>query len=243
LSRLGRQILAFCGAAINLRTGDRDRDAKIMTYDEEQKSIILSGKAVIAFDNYNYAFGSATLKLNRRVDRINMNVTVCGISVMKADVKQSFKVVDGTVYHSVPKSREDLLELVGPLSDRLSRVSKNLEAQTDSPFSYFEIARCVEEEIGTVPLTSEESKVTDEPEHMQFNLDSYHPIFVSNRDTVENVGMAHLMSRIFNMVVDVIGERKYVYVRMDVAVFNKWLRVRICSSNLMANVTFVVSLG
>ena len=126
LSRAGMQYLALCHAAVLPRSLDRNKEKKLVEYDKLNQSIILEGKAVICFDNYNHAWGSAAMKLNKNTHMLNMNVTVCGISVMKTPVIQDF-VYDAksNAIPSIPASKEDLLAI--------------------SSFFDFESHKCIEE--------------------------------------------------------------------------------------------------
>lgn len=227
LSRLGTHLLAFCGGCLLPRTNDRNRDTKLVQYDEESKKFILEGKAVIAFDNYSHSFGSAAMRLNKGTHMNHMNVTVGGLSIMKHPVDQSFVLQRGEFCHSIPSSKAELEPFVEVVLDRLCNALVEIQQETKKDFSYFEIARCVREDIETVPLTSREVEKEDSKIEDHFDLHSFRPLFVSDRNSAENEGMAHLMSYIFNLCIEVIGNHKYVYVRMDAAVFCKWLRVNI----------------
>jgi hypothetical protein len=225
LSRQGAQILALCGAAMIPRTTDRKKKRKLDEYDEENNSLTIEGKVVISFDNFNHSWGSAAMRLNKKTYMINMNVTVAGLSVMHNPMDQSFVIVNRRALHSVPSTKAILVRYIDSLMTKLKKVQQDLIDMTGKPFDFFSIARCVKEEIETVPITSIETMSVDEGEEDHFNLESYRPAFVSIRDTTENKGVAHLMSRIFNMCSNVLRQRKYVYVKMDAAVYKKWLRV------------------
>ena len=100
-----------------------------------------------------------------------------------------------------------------------------MEEQTRTPFGYFDISRVIRERISTVPLTSQFNQPQDEKYADHFGLSNYRPLFVSKRDTAENEGLAHLISRIFYLGLEYVGHRHYLYVRMDASIYNKWLRV------------------
>ena len=61
LSRFGIEILHACGVASHPTTHDRKRNERLVAYDEENKRIVLQGKAMIAVDNYSHFYGSATV--------------------------------------------------------------------------------------------------------------------------------------------------------------------------------------
>ena len=213
LSRQGMYILAQCGPATLPRTNDRNKKAKLDTFIDSNARVIIGNKAVICFDNYNHSWGSAAMKLNRKTHMINMNVTVAGISVMKRDTDQSFVLINGYWRHSIPNKKSFLSRFIEPMINKLAKTQDQLLQETGSGLNYYETARCVKEEIETVPITSHETMDEDEEEEDHFSLDSYRPAFVSVRDTSENLGMAHLMSRIFYLASDVLKTKQYVYVR------------------------------
>jgi len=138
LSRMGLHLLGVCEVAIRPRTGDRPKKSKTIEYDDDLKRIILDGRAVIAFDNYNHCYGSAAIDLTRKVAWTQMNVTVGGISIMKRPIDQSFVHEEGTLLPSIPSKKSDLSKFIPLLLEKLSSRLDDLNEQVSEPFAYFE---------------------------------------------------------------------------------------------------------
>ena len=120
-----------------------------------------------------------------------------------------------------------MLEYYGYLSWVLASLEDTLDeinSQVSAPFAYYEISRVVEEKTQTV-LTSKRKREEDVESSDRLSLDFFRPAFVSGHDTTANLGMAHIMSRICNMYLDLLVQKQYMYVRLDAAVYFKWLRV------------------
>ena len=124
LSRLGMHLLACCDVAIRPNTSDRHRKQEVATYDEVTQKIISSGAAVICFDNYNHAFGSAAIIESKNKHVIDEYDSLW-ISVMRHRVEQNFVILpNGTEQPSLPATKLMLKEY---LDDVISKLENTLE--------------------------------------------------------------------------------------------------------------------
>ena len=156
---MGMHLLAVCDVAIRPNSSDRHRQKENVSYDAETQKIIAGGSSVICFDNYNHAFGSAAIKLNRKTNMLLMNMIVCGLSIMSHHVDQDFRIdVDGIEQSSIPTTKLILKDYLEPMITKVEDTLDNLNHEVSSPFAYYELSRVVEEKIQTVPLASKRKR-------------------------------------------------------------------------------------
>ena len=112
----------------------------------------------------------------------------------------------------------------------------NDEAGRD--YSYWEISRVVKEDLRAVPIRAyNHIRIEQKDEHERGRI-YYKPWFVTGRNSASNVGVAHILSHIFNAVQHVHSEGKYAFAKMDINLFNKFWQV-FSSSSLLFNARYV----
>lgn len=162
LSRFGIEILAACKVATHPRTHDRKRNNRLLNYDNDNKRIILQGKAVIAIDNYSHFYGSATISLNRPNQLLLANNTVAGLSVLRTPLELNFiHTPSGEIRPSVPRHRDVLATYVDQFLANLINALQDTNSKTSKPYLFWEISRVVEEKVNTIPLRPKLHRDTD----------------------------------------------------------------------------------
>lgn len=235
LSRLGIQWLAFCGAATNIRTFDRKRNIQLGDYDNLLIRFIRNGRVVFAIDNYSHIFWCPKLKADKRSSAIGTNCTVGAMSVPLITVDNSFKRNgDGDIIPALPPKKEILALYLEEFIDSLKHAMCDIKDKTGHFYTYHPISTVVKHDINTVPArppkveTKSRKDVDGDDEMMQCDdshgLKQFRPWFVTADNPSSNFGTANVITRIFKELRELLGS-KYAYLRFDVDLFQKWLRV------------------
>jgi len=95
----------------------------------------------------------------------------------------------------------------------------NEEAKSD--YCYWNVSRVVRDSLAAVPLRPSNTK----PNVHNRGRKYYNPWFVSGRNSASNVGIAHILTQIFEAYQELHHRGKYGYVKMDVNLFLKYFQV------------------
>ena len=104
----------------------------------------------------------------------------------------------------------------------------SMNETADKDYCYWNIAQVVQEDLRTVPVTSYNPK-NCKSVHDRGRA-YYKPWFVSGRNSVANIGIANILSHIFNDTQHVHAKGQYSFAKMDVNLYNKFLQVFLVSS-------------
>lgn len=229
LSRLGIQYLALCGAATNPRTFDRKRLQELSHYDSTITRLVDNGQAVFGFDNYSHFFWTPKIAVGQSSSKLGTNCTVGAISIPQITLPNNILYnLNGDIIPSTPRVKVTLACYVKPFINDLKHILCDIKDVTGDHYTYWPLARVVRENISTVPasvqIQGDKQDEKDENQDHSRGLKHFRPWFVSADDPSSNFGTTNTIVRFFKEGMEAL-KRKYLYVRMDVDLWMKWLRV------------------
>ena len=193
-------------------------------YDVDLKSLITAENCVIGFDNYHHAYGSSVNNKVRNTQLVLANFTVFGISLCKEEVDTSFVYDDfKDPLPSVPPAKESLLKYVDPIMDKIRTDLCDMNDTSGRDYCYWNVSRVVRDDLRAVPIRAYNN--IDAKAENDRGRENYKPCFVSGRNSASNIGVAHILSHVFNAIKDIHYQSRYSFVKMDVNLYVKFLQV------------------
>lgn len=230
LSRLGIQFLALFGAAANPRTFDRKRNVELEKYDKALKLHIDKGEVVFGMDNFCHSFWNSRIETGKKNSIKSANVMVGAVSIPQVILPNEIRyTLQGNIIPSVPTEKVTLACYVRAFLNDLKRVLWDIKDKTGDFYTYWPVSRVVRQNITTIPASAQFDQVNvsgqpDENKDHARGLRNFRPWFVSGDNPSSNFGALNSMLRLFKEALDVLN-RRYLYVRIDVDLYMKWLRV------------------
>jgi len=105
--------------------------------------------------------------------------------------------------------------------DKITHAVCDMNDLTTKPFSYWDIAHVVAHDITVVPLREH----NDIPNSHDRGRKFYKPWKVSGRNSASNIGIAHLLTTVFNTYQHLFNRHQYGYMKFDVNLYNKYWQV------------------
>jgi hypothetical protein len=154
---------------------------------------------------------------------INANFIAMGLSKILSPVdNEHIEKRNGEPLPAIAPTLVLLAGYIRPLLDDLSCLLRDINEVAHTQFAYWDIARCVLNEVSTVPVSLADNKV----ETSQAGLQLYRPWKISGHNSASNAGAASIFTTIFHALLPLLPS-SYGYVRMDVDLYMKWMRVRV----------------
>ena len=154
---------------------------------------------------------------------LNANFTVLGLSLTPTVLNNKFvRHPGGRIVTSMPPRLQIFACYIAQFLANLKHAICDVNDVVSQPYSYYEISRVVAEGIATIPVRTKRKDPPDVKDSC--GLSNFRPWQISGRNCGSNEGTASIMTKIFHACRPLLTT-SYSYVRMDVDLYMKWMRV------------------